>query len=572
MFLSKLKIRHKLWVMMFISLLGFSPVFTQLLFSAKNNMLEDRKIKTEQLVQVAYNVIEYNYNAFKSGKMTEDEAKASALAVLKSVRYDTSEYFWVNDDRVPVTMIMHPASPELDGKHLTDPRFNSTTSVQAGLDGAAGKTDAGKNLFEAMVEVCNEKGEGFVNYKWPKPLVNDGKPVLGEELYDKLSYVKKFGPWGWIVGTGIYTDDIASNFEKLALKSGIFGLAALLVVVVMTIGISGKIAKPIIDMTEKVKEISKGNFSAHLDVEQGTRSEIGILGNSFNEMAKSLEDLIGRISEAITVLVETAAGLRSKIDKTLLGTKQQTTCAKNISDSADSMNDMISTIAETCSGASDVVRKSVEKAMEGKQLAGDAISMVDGVHTSSTQLSSMINELNKSIDAIGSILIVINDIADQTNLLALNAAIEAARAGEHGRGFAVVADEVRKLAERTVKSTTEISAMIGVVQSGSLRTTDTMKKASTAVEHTTEMINKVGEILSEVVTSVNVFGDEINKIANDIVNEFSVADNVRNNIEQSTAVSMEIEGVAGTLLTDTNKLSEMATALERSIKKFMHQA
>jgi len=247
-------------------------------------------------------------------------------------------------------------------------------------------------------------------------------------------------------------------------------------------------------------------------------------------------------------------------------------CAKNISDSADSMNDMISTIAETCSGASDVVRKSVEKAMEGKHLAGDAISRVHGVHTSSTELSSMINELNKSIDAIGSILIVINDIADQTNLLALNAAIEAARAGEHGRGFAVVADEVRKLAERTVKSTTEISAMIGVVQSGSLRTTDTMKKASIAVEHTTEMINKVGEILSEVVTSVNVFGDEINKIANDIVNEFGVADNVRTNIEQSTAVSIEIEGVAGTLLTDTNKLSEMAIALKHSIKKFMDQA
>lgn len=326
------------------------------------------------------------------------------------------------------------------------------------------------------------------------------------------------------------------------------------------------ITKPLAELTGKVRQIAEGDLRT--EIQYSGNDEIGQLSASMNKMIHSFGGMVDKILTSSTNVVSAVDILRRAAEQTAEGAKTQASEATHIATAAEEMSQTITDIAKNASLASDTSAEATSTAEQGRQVAEGAVETVNSVYNSTVELATMVERLNGRVMEIGGIVTVIKDIADQTNLLALNAAIEAARAGEQGRGFAVVADEVRKLAERTIKATTEISEKIGAVQTESEKTSKTMGEASGEVTRATEYIRNVGGSLQSIVASVEKVRDQILRIAAAVDEQSAASDEVARNIEKTSAVSGEMDRMAGEVTHEINGLTVIAEELREAASGF----
>lgn len=327
-----------------------------------------------------------------------------------------------------------------------------------------------------------------------------------------------------------------------------------------------KIAKPLSELTEKVEQIANGNLK--VTIENTTNDEVGILAQNMNKMVQSFSNMINGILTSANNVVSAVDILRARAQKTAEGAKNQSSQAAQIATAAEEMSQTITDIARNAAVAAETSEDAMKTAYEGKDIADGAVNTVNSVYTSTVELATMVEKLNKRASEIGDIVTVIKDIADQTNLLALNAAIEAARAGEQGRGFAVVADEVRKLAERTIKATVEISEKIGAIQSESVQTANSMTEASDEVTKATEYIKKVGESLNHIVEAVQRVKDQITQIATAVDEQSAASEEVAKNIEKTSAISKDMERMSDDVMHQVTSLIRISEELRNSTAGF----
>lgn len=516
-------------------------VFVFLMPFIEQKLMEEKRLTTKYLVEITDTLLGEYESRVQKGELTPEDARKRAALRIKSMRYGDGDYYFIIDNHPK--MIMHPIKPELDGKDLSD-----------------SKDPKGKQLFVEMVKVSKDKGAGFVDYLWPKPGQKD--PVL------KVSYVKVFKPWGWIVGTGVYVDDVEAVLSKLRWTI----IFASFVITILMLGIAflvGKIiVSPLRQANEAIRQIAEGggDLTKRLDVK--SKDEIGKVAENVNKMIDAYGDMIKNIISSSNKVVLTVDSLKEGATKSAEGAKNQASQASHIAAAAEEMTQTITDIAKNASVASETSEKAMETATKGKEVADGAVSSVGRVHTSTVELASMIDKLNNRANEIGDIVTVIKDIADQTNLLALNAAIEAARAGEQGRGFAVVADEVRKLAERTIKATAEISGKISAVQTESEQTMKSMGDASSEVTKATEYIRQVGEFLNYIVEKVHKVRDQITQIATAVDEQSAASEEVANNIERTSAISREMEAMSEDVMNEVHGLLQIAEELRSSTSGF----
>jgi methyl-accepting chemotaxis protein len=343
---------------------------------------------------------------------------------------------------------------------------------------------------------------------------------------------------------------------------GLLGLVGILAMSLIVVVLVNKTYAPMKILLEKVRKVGEGYTDTSLSLEG--KDEIA-------QMSQNVDMVIKHFSKMLHTIITTSAKIlpaidivRSQAEASSEGAKKQAGQAHLIATAADEMNRTIAHIAQSAADSAVNSTDAMEIAESGKQITNLSVDTINEVNVSTVNLSSMVEKLNKRASEIGNVVTVIKGIADQTNLLALNAAIEAARAGEQGRGFAVVADEVRKLAERTIQATAEISAEISAVQAESINTAASMAASTKGVTKATGHIKNLNNVLETIVESIKKVRDQINQIATAVEEQSATAAEVAMNIEATSNISKDMEKMAKDVTGEVQNLSDIAAELGRA--------
>lgn len=326
--------------------------------------------------------------------------------------------------------------------------------------------------------------------------------------------------------------------------------------------LSASINKILIEMNK----FADGDLTVQLKVDNN--DEIGKLFSGFNRLVKNVERVISEVKQAVHATASAANQISSSAEEMATGSEEQSAQTNEVATAIEEMTTTILENTKNASFAADATKESAVKAKEGGKVVHETVEGMNRISEVVTKSAEAIFTLGKNSDKIGEIVQVIDDIADQTNLLALNAAIEAARAGEQGRGFAVVADEVRKLAERTTKATKEIAEMIKQIQSDTSSAIDSMKKGTTEVDSGKLLVNKAGSMLDQIIASSEKATDSVILVAAASEQQSTASEEISKNIVAISNVTQEATIGIQQIAKAAEDLNRLTLNLQDLVAKF----
>lgn len=385
------------------------------------------------------------------------------------------------------------------------------------------------------------------------------KEVEQRELFDKI--VKSKTSFSALVNMESQKTTV-NNYWIISLLI-VLGVGASLVVGYL---LSSSITKPVFALNEQASRIAAGDLTVQVDV--AGRDEIGKLAETFSVMVENLRNTIGQVLEASSSVASAATEISSSTEEMAAASEEQ---SSGVSEVASAVEEMSSTIGESASSASqaaDTAARAKQKAENGGKIVDNTIAGMRRIADVVRKSAETVKELGRSSDHIGEIVSVIDDIADQTNLLALNAAIEAARAGEQGRGFAVVADEVRKLAERTSKATKEIAGMIRAIQQKTREAVDSMNQGNVEVDAGITAADQAGSALSEIVQISNEVTSMVTHIAAASEQQSKASTQITRNVESISTAIREMTNGTQQVARSADDLSQLTTTLQDHVSQF----
>ena len=326
------------------------------------------------------------------------------------------------------------------------------------------------------------------------------------------------------------------------------------------------VSKPI----EKLRATARGIEEGDLTVQTGITSddEVGHLARSFDAMVGGLENTIRQVEEATIAVANSCGEISSSTEQMAAGAQEQTAQTTEVASAVEEMSKTILNNAQNASAAADTARRAKAAAEQGGKVVDETVEGMKQIAAVVNMSAATVQELGKSSNQIGEIISVIDDIADQTNLLALNAAIEAARAGEQGRGFAVVADEVRKLAERTTKATKEIAGMIKKIQNDTQGAVRSMEEGTKKVDSGIKLADKAGTSLKEIVGISQQLTDMVTQIAAANEEQSTASEQISKNVEAISAVTNESASGTQQIARAAEALNRLTDNLHQLVSRF----
>ena len=585
--MRKVSIATRLYLLVGLAIAIFAGVMTFSLNHSFSELEAERKAGLAQMDATALAIFKKYHALETSGAMTREEAQKAASDVISAMRYGDSGYFWIND--MHPTMVMHPIKPELNGVDLTQ-----------------NKDPNGKFLFVEFVDTVKASGEGFVDYYWPKPGAE--QPVL------KYSHVAGFEPWGWIVGTGVYADDLAALYWQNATTAAIVTGLGALVIIAIAFAIVRSVVTPLGRVKAQMSAIAEEAPSVEI-TDQAFTDEVGDMARALLVLRDSVEErrtmrereasqaeeleaerhlrehsarntaeqqdfairtlgagleklAAGDLTVAIGDIGDNYAKLRQDFNSAAAALNEviQAIAGSSsvVKDSADSISEATNYLSkrteqqaaalEEAAGALGQITATVQTAAER---ASEASQMVEETRSSAGRSGEIVRSavtamgrIEESSNRIGQIITVIDEIAFQTNLLALNAGVEAARAGDAGRGFAVVAQEVREQAQRSAKAAREIKTFL--------------QNTAPEVEGGVALVRSTGDALVEIENLVHKVNDQVAQITTAAreqavgLGEINVSVNEMDQMTQKNAAMVEETTAASqTLAQESDHLTSL---------------
>jgi methyl-accepting chemotaxis protein len=468
----------------------------------QSSIYDEKQLNVQMLVDSTIGILEYCHDLETGGDLSRGEAQELAKELIKRSTFgdDERDYFWINDEQ-PV-MIMHPYSVDLIGENvanISDPN--------------------GVYIFREMVKVAEKQGEGYVEYMW-QYYDQEGR------IEPKISYVKMFEPWGWILGTGIYINNIRETVNQIIVNIALIISVIIVVSIVLVFIFAARLAKPVILFSHFAELIAAGDLTEDAPVVK-RRDELGVLSKSLGAMVKKMSEVLGNVHAAADQLASGSDQISASSQQLSEGATEQAASVEEVSASLEEMNAN--------------VKGNAENARETDTLSSQAAGMAE-------ESGKAVVQTVESMKQIAERIMIIEEIARQTNMLSLNASIEAARAGEHGKGFAVVASEVGKLASRSK----DAAAEIGELSASSV-----------------DIAEKAGELLAKLVPAIQKTSSLVQEISAASEEQSSGIDQISNATHQLDDVVQKNASSSEELAASAEELAGQAISLKRVISFFV---
>jgi methyl-accepting chemotaxis protein len=512
MFFRKTTIANRLLGMLALAIIATVIVFWFSLTRVENVLINEKEAKLNALVDIATTIADKYYQDAQSGILSEDEAKVMALAAIDKLRYSGNEYYFSIDTQG--TMIQHAFAKQL-----------VNTKVLAMQD------PNGVKLFEQMIQRTEQQDSARVDYMWNKPQQEQPSP--------KMSVVKRFKPWGWIIGTGIYVDDIQNDKNQFITQYLLLLALVWLPVILLLFFIIRSISGPMIETISAFKNIAKGEGDLTLRLSEEGNDELKQIAHHFNAFIDKIQKVIISVSHSVdesSRLAQNMSTIAQQANQISSNVQAET---ENVATAINEMSMTASEVASNAQLAADSTHHADKEADKSANVVDNAMKKISELSSELAATEEVAKGLQVSSSKIGQILDVIVGIADQTNLLALNAAIEAARAGEAGRGFAVVADEVRTLASRTQASTSEINLIIDAIRSAIDSVNASVARAKVKSSETVNETQQVVVALENIKSSIEQISQMNVQIAAATEEQSTVIGELNMNITRINDMSLE---------------------------------
>ncbi|MCL5237808.1 MAG: methyl-accepting chemotaxis protein [Nitrospirae bacterium] len=388
--------------------------------------------------------------------------------------------------------------------------------------------------------------------------VDDKYQVLNKSLHDLLELENRLSKEQYEFSLKSFNSASVIFVLVLAVSIAISVVISLIITRLITTSI-----KEAIQVTQKIAE---GDLTQ--EVEVVSDDEIGQLLSAIKTMDEKLKSVLAETKSAADNLASASQELSASSEQMSRGMTEQSTRASQIAASSEEMSQTVVDIAKNSSNMASSAVETTRIAKDGEEIVSRSVQEVKAIADTVNESAKLMSDLGDRSRQIGDIIDVIKDIADQTNLLALNAAIEAARAGEQGRGFAVVADEVRKLAERTSKATAEIGGMIGAIQNEVERAVENMDSGTKRVEIGVEFSTKAGSALHSIVSSVEGLQSMVQQIASATEEMSTTSEQISGDIDMIASVSKETSSSSGQIAKSAADLARLSSGLQRVVAQF----
>ena len=501
------------------TLLNFSQIYKTTILC--------REKEVAAITEVALNLIkEYKVRA-DNGEFPEKTAKERAIQRINHLKFDGKNYVWINDYNN--VFLAHPTKQGQNASNLADKN--------------------GLKFISEATKIAMEKGEGSLRYFWPRA----GSKISAE----KISYIRNFSQWGWVIGTGSYLDDIYMEALKALRVSILINILisigiALIVMFIANRTLGRSISDPIENITKITRRLAENDLTVEIP-EDINKTEIGELNRSFMKFVENLSSLIKQVVDSTQDISASSEEMSASSEQTAQGAQQTASSttqlaqgaqeiSRNVEQGASNLNKMNKTVQDVLEEAklvSKLGNDAETNANIGAEHIKKAVNKINSIKKVSEDISVNISELGQLSSDIEQIVDLIKNIAGQTNLLALNAAIEAARAGEHGKGFAVVADEVKKLAGQSAGATEKITSMIKEIQHKTQVAVSTMGKTTQEVEEGVFVVNDAGTALETIIIQVKAANVKIQGITKEIDGVAKTSEEMVQMIENISAITEE---------------------------------